>query len=142
MILTGEHTFGCSHDHHILSYLLPKAQREQVALLPRTEIAEGNPLPARINHGRWIVDCPDCNGAQMVFGDSAAPVTMCPNCWNGAALRRWRRVLFPKDRAEIEAALAMRPLPMNRNWSPGETVADLWHENAENGLLVLPVGNG
>jgi len=40
-------------------------------------------------------------------------------------------VVFPAEMAIIEAVLSRRRRPENRNWQPGETVADLVRENEE-----------
>lgn len=112
--------------------LRQRALRDGVKLLPMTEIAPGDPLPARVDHNRWIVDCPDCNGAQNVWLETL--VTMCPACWNQAVGGKWRRVAVPANYREIEAALMARPLAMNRHWRPGEAVKDLHIENVAHGL--------
>jgi len=47
-------------------------------------------------------------------------------------------VEFPEDRATIEAILLLRPNPANRNWLPGETLADLVLENVVHGIQPTP----
>jgi len=84
-------------------------------------------ISARINHGRWIADCPDCAGAEYV--DESEPIFFCMSCGNLAVGGHFRRVKFPKDKAKIEGCLNGRPVA-NRNWAEGETVADLEAENA------------
>jgi len=42
-----------------------------------------------------------------------------------------QEVVFPAEMAIIEAVLSRRRRPENRNWQPGETVADLVRENEE-----------
>lgn len=88
-------------------------------------------VAARVNHGRWLWDCPLCGGAQVCT--PADPRAFCVECWNGGS-DRWWPVLFPEERADIELVLDARPLEQNRNWSPGETVMDLRRENVEHGL--------
>lgn len=77
------------------------------------------------NHGRWVVECPDCHSAQM------ACVTdrrfMCEVCANVTVGGMWRPVTWPEERIEIDEILSARPLG-NQNWLPGETVADLLAE--------------
>ena len=97
-------------------------------------------VQARVNHGRWLVDCPGCNSALVI--DLDEPVYMCVECGNAANGGRWLRVIFPRQRKGIEAELLKRPYGRNpedaptRNWEPGETVADLRRENAEHGIGV------
>jgi len=90
-------------------------------------------LPAYVNHGRWVVDCPGCgSGLQLPRGPRRVPPEfvqvgdVCVVC--GTPLR----VVWPEDPRLIDAALAVRPLPVNRNWVPAEDVADLLAENVRN----------
>ena len=88
---------------------------------------KGAPILARIEHGRWIADC-ECRGAEFV--DPEWPVFVCCSCGAGP-----RPVAFPGDRHQIESELMKRPVRPNRNWNPGETVADLRRENKERGII-------
>ena len=109
---------------------------------PLPEPTAGNTtgeVAARINHGRWLVDCPGCNSALVV--DLSEPVFMCVECANAGNAGKWFQVTVPTDRADIEAELLKRPMngrnpadAKNRNWEPGETVAALKQENAEHGI--------
>lgn len=87
--------------------------------------------PAYLNHGRWVVDCPDCNGAQLACRTDHR--FMCNECGNVVIAGLWRMVSWPADLDAIEAALAGRPIH-NQNWRPGETVDDL--------LAEVPVQDG
>lgn len=98
---------------------------EQVAAVP--------PIPARVNHGNLIADCPDCGGAEFVWRDGPH-LFLCASCCNGAVGYRWRPVALPANLDEIEATLLKRPLPKWRNWDSSESVADLLAQNAERGL--------
>lgn len=90
------------------------------------------PLPARVWEDTWIVDCPDCGGAEFVWIDG--PLIMwCHSCGNVTAGHKWRRVKLPDNRAEIEAILDKRPLRSQRNWE-WETLEELRAENADNGV--------
>lgn len=100
---------------------------------PPVEEVAGEPVAARVNHNRWIADCPDCPGAEFVWRDGPL-VMLCLACLNGGIGHRWRRVLLPPDLPAIEAALLARPLPATRNWATPETVADLLAENAAEGV--------
>lgn len=87
---------------------------------------------AYVNHGRWVADCPSgCGGAMLL--DPEIPF-MCGECFNVELDGRWRQIEWPKERAAIEAVLERRRLGINRNWNPGESVADLQAENQEHGV--------
>jgi hypothetical protein len=111
----------------------PMAARVGVEL-PRLDVVSGEPLPAIVNSNRWIVECPDCNGAEMAW--KQWPLFVCATCWNGAAEvpYTFRPVRFPEYETAIERVLMARPVPATRNWLPGESVADLEAENAAHGL--------
>lgn len=83
-------------------------------------------VAARINHGRWIVDCPACPNAHLLPVDGNE--FRCANCGSGP-----HDVNVPADRHDIEEALEPRDV-LNRNWQPGETVADLHAANVEHGV--------
>lgn len=88
---------------------------------------------AEINHGRWLVRCPFCSGAEEADPDQ--PVFYCLSCGNADFGGRVMIVAFPDKQKAIEAALLRREMG-NRNWGPGESLADLVRENAEHGLGV------
>jgi len=100
-----------------------------------TEVADVEPLRARINHGRWIVDCPvpECGGAELVDPDN--PRFWCLSCDNHGMDGRWYPVEFPAERPAIETVLLKRPNAANQNWRPGETVDDLRRENERYGVV-------
>lgn len=138
MILDGLAYFGVTLEQWRTGDL-PKGHRNQglphVARLKGmgpppalTEISDAAPLPARVMHGWWIVDCP-CNGGDFVW--LATPLQWCGSCGNAMLGGLWRRVTLPEHRQEIESALLARSEPSTRNWFPHETVADLLAENAE-----------
>lgn len=85
------------------------------------------PVPARVNHGRWITDCPNCKGGAFTHPDWK--LACCGEC--GCVMRR---VEFPVAVAAIEVVLLARPTRDVQNWLPDETVADLLRENAEHGV--------
>ncbi len=80
---------------------------------------------AYLNHGRWVVDCPDpdCAGASI-----AGDLFVCENC------KRVAPVEWPEYKTLIDATTSLRPVPETRNWQPGETIDDLRRENAAHGL--------
>lgn len=78
-----------------------------------------------VNHGRWVVDCPDCNNAQLACRTDYR--FLCNDCGNVVIQGLWRPVVWPLDPAAIEAELDTRPLP-NQNWATTQTLADLTAE--------------
>jgi len=82
-------------------------------------------LRAQINHGRWLVECPNCTSAEMAFEDR---LFFCSECKNKAVDGYAYKVTFPTTRRKIETIMEKRPLT-NRNWKHGETVKDLETEN-------------
>lgn len=91
------------------------------------------------NFGRWVAMCPrGCMNAERFGMQEATPgkpggltheIFLCSDCgWTGPAV-------WPAKAAEIEALLNLRPLQVNRNWVPGETLADLHIENLEHGVF-------
>ena len=91
------------------------------------ELAGGPILQARVNHGRWIVDCPNCFGAELADVDDLR--FYCLSCGNRDVGHRWLQVKLPPNRTRIEELLLRRLQPGNRNWHPGESVAQLEREN-------------
>jgi len=78
------------------------------------------PVMARLDAGRWLADCPICDGAELV--SVSDPVFFCLSCSSGGM---WWPVEWPVDRAEIEAEVIKRSDLMGWAWNPGETLADL-----------------
>lgn len=89
---------------------------------------------AYANSGRWVIDCPDCNSAQMACRTDQR--FMCVECANLAVDGLWRPVTWPDEVATIEAVLEVRPTP-NQNWDPAEPVEALAAENQERGLPTV-----
>lgn len=89
-----------------------------------------------INHGRWVVNCPACGGAQL--GCPTDPRFMCNECANLAVGGLWRPVVWPKEAAEIAALIAARADATAQNYDPGETLAELREQNSllESGELA------
>ena len=83
---------------------------------------------AIVNHGRWIVRCPFCSGAEFIW--EGKPF-ICLSCFNGGG--KSLKIIMPRNRKAIEQALASRPVG-NQNWEPGETVEFLLQENETNGV--------
>lgn len=94
---------------------------------------KASPAVAYANHGRWVADCPNptCSAAMLV--EEGEPF-MCGECFNRDAGGAWRPVAWPKDADALDAELAERPGEANRNWRPGESLADLARESADHGV--------
>jgi hypothetical protein len=103
---------------------------------PFDERAAGS-VPAEINHGRWMVRCPACPGAEEA--DPEQPIFYCLSCGNADNGGHVMAVEFPKDREEIERLLLAREIE-NRNVKPTETPADIEAENLEYGVIDLRDG--
>lgn len=113
------------------------ASRKSMQAPAQDGVTDGEIL-AYVNHGRWIAECPDCAGAQLV--SELERRFWCLNCGNAAVNFAWRHVRMPQKRTAIEAELVIRPAARNeraitRNWLPGETVEDLQRENVEHGVV-------
>ncbi len=104
--------------------------------LPKVDIKNMGPSAiARVDQGYWLVDCDACASATVV--DDEDLFVICPRCGSGG---RWREVIMPTERVEIEEILLMRPgfrdANLNRFWFPGEIVDQLAEENLVNGSPV------
>jgi hypothetical protein len=95
------------------------------------------------NHGRWIVRCPYCLGAQVAHRTDHR--YLCADCLNGGTAR-WAAVTWPADAELAERVLEVRPAEA-ASWNPwpprpgipgasGETLAMLVGENARMGYPV------
>ena len=138
-------------DDHVLTMIRTAVQRDRrigAPPMPADEVAaktyghfktaEAKPrvdrgAQAYINHGRWVVDCPNpgCAGAELVHPDDSR--LFCASCYNDYVGGAFVKVKMPPaaKKKRIEAVLGKRPAAANRNWFPKETVADLERENRE-----------
>jgi hypothetical protein len=96
-------------------------------------VAVGVSTPAFVNHGRWVVRCPFCAGAQLAHPDRTDRF-FCIDCLNDLAGRQWISVTWPDDVSAIESVLELRPEVTTRSWWPHETVEDLRAENIAHGV--------
>ncbi len=103
-----------------------RAVRQQLSKKRLKAQTMDTPLQARVNCGRWLVDCP-C-GAGLA-ADPDWPLACCPECGLQHPVA-WPKT---KDKKEIERLLTVRK-PVNAHWRTGETVAGLKRENKANGL--------
>jgi hypothetical protein len=96
---------------------------------------KGKPLLVVGNHGRWVVECDHCTGAQLASKSDLR--FMCTSCGNAYQNGAWRPIKWPKNHEEIERLLDSRE-PLEANYEPGETVRDIEEQNAllfQNALL-------
>lgn len=88
----------------VFAWIEHRAQRR---VTPPDGVLIGQRAWARINHNRWIADCP-CGSAQVV--SPADPRLACTECGYG-----WVALVFPEDVPAVEASVA-NELPHLRNW--------------------------
>jgi hypothetical protein len=145
-IVDGRARFGCSlAEFYGDERLRLQVARRGILIPPTSAVADDadpalaciNPLPD--GSVRWIALCPACAehgraSAEYVWLD--LPRLFCLRCGNARLGGRWRPVLVPSDRAEIERLLVARPDPEMRAWHPSESLDDL---RAQNRLLGLEV---
>lgn len=131
-ILTHEDLFRLPYGE----FVRYSASRKSMQAPAQDGVTDGE-VVAYVNHGRWIAECPDCAGAQIVSEKERR--FWCLNCGNATVNFAWRHVRMPQKRTAIETKLVLRPAArsdraVTRNWLPGETVEDLQRENAEHGV--------
>jgi len=105
-----------------------KLIRENLRNLP---VVGGKSLEARIEHARFIVDCPSCGSAEFYFEDK---LFFCSLCNNSSVGGKVYKVKTPKARKDIEVILGKRKIK-NRHWREPETVEDLEKENTIMGVM-------
>ena len=103
----------------------------QVVMMPM-ETTSSPIIQARVNHGRWIGDCPFCAGAEFVWFQTPSWF-FCLSCRNEKAGGKWLPINVPTNYQKIEKLLSIRPR-QNQNWEPGETLAQIKRENKEYGI--------
>ena len=135
-IIDGPLNHGTTFAEHVRVFVGAFAARLGIVVPPLQQVSDTPPLDARIDAGRWIVECPDCHDAQFIWPAEPAPIFMCVTCFNVAVGGDWRLVAVPPNRAALERLLLFRPLPHNRNWRAGETVDTLRAENIAHGVEV------
>ncbi len=64
-------------------------------------------LTARIDNGRWLIDCPNCNSALMA--SRVFSIFICAECGSPENGGLWYTVRYPEERKEIERLLLLRP---------------------------------
>ncbi len=104
--------------------------------LPPVDIKSMGPsVLARVDLGRWLVDCSACSSAVVI--DDEDLVFICPKCGSGG---KWALIIMPAERVEIEEILLLRPgfrdANRNRFWFPGESIDKLCVENIEHEVAI------
>jgi len=103
-------------------------RRLWIERVARTTVEPGpGRVAPNVNHGRWVFACPLCGPNHVSMATPALDTVVCRTCGHEYGAD------FPPELAEIERLLLLRPKD-NRNWRPGESVADLRVENAAHGL--------
>jgi hypothetical protein len=120
--------------------MLPANRRAEAVLAayytgpqPAAPIGDAEQVKVFVNDGRWLVQCPHCNSAQLAARSD--PRFFCIECQNNGTML-WAQVVWPADPTGIETELSARPHAVNQQWLPSETVADLVAENAANGVVA------
>lgn len=142
-IATAQQLFGTGTIAEQHAWLISRESvRQRLAVLgvrldaigqPGDVDADATPATAYVNQGRWVADCPQagCGGALALV--RSARGFLCGNCLNVACGSRYRPLVWPADRDEIEDVLAVRLLPEDANWS-GESVEAIKDENEAHGV--------
>ena len=88
-------------------------------------IVDFRKVDAYVSGGRWVADCPACNGGIACWDEN--PHGCCLTCG------RVYTVVFPAKHDEAATVLLARPDEHTRNWHPhrGETISDLQRENVK-----------
>jgi len=141
LLITANEFFKTSWEAYRLLVIVRAMLKRGVEEVGYDEKSE--PMRTYVNYGRWIIKC-ECGGAEKAWEEG---VFMCQSCLNARHKHRYRHSVFPEHRREIEALLALRPLP-NRNWNNladrirlgrDETVDDLKRENERHKDELLEV---
>lgn len=103
---------GMSHEDWVRARLGAKRQLDAMP-----ERQGETVLPARIDAGRWLVDCPGehCTGAELADPEDLR--FFCTTCLNADVGGQWLRVAFPRNREAIETRVLALP-PRERFWRP------------------------
>jgi hypothetical protein len=102
------------------------AHRKAMGTKGQVEHEDEDQKRAYINHGRWVVDCPTCNGAGLT--SRTMKVSCCFDC--GSV---YTKIRFPRNAKKIEHVLLKRPDVASRNWTT-ETIKELLKENHDHGV--------
>ena len=114
-----------THDTFIEGVLVKRGEHKRVSAAMQD--AEGDPVIAVINHGRWLAHC-ECGGAELVNPVSGAGF-YCLSCYNEGNKGKPRPVDVPDKVRFIENQLLKRPHQKNRNCAAGEGLEHIKNEN-------------
>lgn len=123
MIRDGRAEFACSL-RQWLDGTCPPPRRGLVPALigqrglswPRLDrIADTPPLVARIDYGRWCVDCPECGGAEMVWLEGPL-LLWCTTCGNRSVGGLARPVVLPDGWQDAVTLLETLDDERAQNW--------------------------
>jgi hypothetical protein len=89
---------------------------------------DGEVVQAFAHRGSWLAKC-RCGSAALAC--QTDPRFFCIDCGNIEVEGAWLVVEWPEDVDAIEEILMKRMYRVNKNWTPGETLADLQAENDE-----------
>ena len=108
----------------------PLSPERKLEVIADRKVHKGVKAWARVNSGRWLVDCPmpGCSSAQMASWDDRR--FFCCDCAMRAIGGKWVEVVWPDDPLSVEAQLSLRPHTSVMHWDPGETNADLAAQDA------------
>lgn len=142
MILDGKARTGLTlAEFHNQRSILEQAARQGVAIPPPTDVDESAPPAfAEVNPldtepvARWVARCPDCPGGASYVWIAGPHVMFCVACGNRGIGHRWRRVVVPTDRLEIERLLSLRSSSSQMAWQHGESLEKLCAENVALGV--------
>lgn len=88
---------------------------------------------ARVNHGRWIVDCAWCPAAMLTRPEAAWRIAYCAEC---GACYGVNEIRYPDDWQAIEQALVVRVSRDQQHWDARQRLEDLLRENASDEVLT------
>lgn len=149
VLIDGRTHFGCTFqafpDHPLTAQGLTFRRHlggRGIDVPPLTAVADVEPIPVLVQMSMLVAGCPECAGRedeeQALVWREGPHLMLCGVCGNAGVGKRWRPVALPEQLAEIEAALACRPMG-NRSWAPGQAVDDLEAQNRRFGWVPMEV---
>lgn len=132
MTITAAGVYGAPNPEVALQRI--NAERQARQEFPLTITQDPRKPGAYVNHGRWLIDCPNCGAGAGVWAETTD--ALCFSCGH-----RYKVVLPSRADQEVaEAILNDRPL-QNQNWDPrrrnkeGEPIETTSYLQAENVLM-------
>lgn len=133
MRLQTAETAGHLNAGDSLATLTDSAYRKVTVPAP-SKVRRSAPLPAVVNHGRWLVECDRAGCGGAMYASEQDHRFLCPECGNADQGGQWRPVTWPTNLPAIAAVLELRLDPATANWAPGETLEELRAENLRHGF--------